>query len=67
MHPPADWEAHSFTCSSCAHCPSAGQEAPPTKVTTPLMQFLTEKHTPKAPKRTPNKKVSTGKARQGRV
>eukprot|EP00891_Asterochloris_glomerata_P007291 jgi/Astpho2/7291/fgenesh1_pg.00113_%23_93_t len=35
-----------------------GQEAAPTKVTTPLMRFLTEKHTPKTPKRTPSKKAS---------
>ena len=45
--------------------PSAGQEAAPTKVTTPLMRFLTEKHTPKTPKRTPSKKVSTSEDRQG--
>ncbi len=47
--------------------PSAGQEAAPTKVTTPLMRFLTEKHTPKTPKRAPSKKVSTSEDRQGQM
>ena len=59
--------SHVAPALTLEHCSSAGQEAPPTKVTTPLMRFLTEKHTPKTPKRTASKKVSTSEASQGQM